>query len=543
MSNNTPGTATVLTLSAANQPLDEFVGSTDPIDYFQLNVGNNDSAKVEVSGGLYNLELYHDANGDRNLTANEKLLSVTGQGSSVSTGNLSLGSSSSTINGQVSRNTTIQGSMTGDDYFLKVFSDNLNSHYTLSLDAAATPPPIPTPPQNQTIIGTAGGDNLLGGNGDDIIQGLAGNDNITAGSGNDIINGGVGNDNIIGGSGIDTAIFSGAYSSYQINVAGNSTTGTITGPDGFDLITGVEKLQFSDRTIDLAGSSPTPPEPEPEPQPNEIVGTAGKDNLSGTDASDQIQGLGGKDKLRGFDGDDVLLGGNGKDKLWGGNGNDTLQGDAGNDFLDGEAGNDRLSGGAGNDRLWGGSGNDELTGGSGNDLLKGGSGDDQLLGGNGRDRLFGGSGVDVIKGELGDDLLKAGSGNDQLFGGEGLDQLFGGGGSDTLYGGNGDDLLNGGGGSDILYGGAGNDQLYGKGGKDTFVLELDQGVDVIADFNLKKDLLGLGNGLNFSDLSIVQGIGANAADTEIYTQGTGDFLATISNIQATQIRADHFVNI
>ncbi|NEO83552.1 MAG: hypothetical protein F6J87_04720 [Spirulina sp. SIO3F2] len=55
--------------------------------------------------------------------------------------------------------------------------------------------------------------------------------------------------------------------------------------------------------------------------------------------------------------------------------------------------------------------------------------------------------------------------------------------------------------------------------------------------------MGLTNGLEFSDLNIVQGMGANATDTEIYALSNGESLATISNVQATQITAEHFVNV
>ena len=50
----------------------------------------------------------------------------------------------------------------------------------------------------------------------------------------------------------------------------------------------------------------------------------------------------------------------------------------------------------------------------------------------------------------------------------------------------------------------GNDYLEGGKDKDIFVLTVGEGIDVIAYFENKKDLLGLGNGLTFGQLTILQ---------------------------------------
>src|SRR3954465_15503604 len=83
---------------------------------------------------------------------------------------------------------------------------------------------------------------LTGTNGDDTIQGKDGNDSIT---------GGKGNDNIDGGNGIDTAIYSGNYSDYQIVVKGNGSdkvtvSDTVANRDGTDSLKHVEFLKFND---------------------------------------------------------------------------------------------------------------------------------------------------------------------------------------------------------------------------------------------------------------------------------------------------------
>lgn len=103
------------------------------------------------------------------------------------------------------------------------------------------------------LKGTNGSDLILlgqGGNvgvgaGDDIIDGAAGNDSISTISGNDIID---------GGSGIDTALLTGKLSDYKISKS--SDTFTIqdlrsNSPDGIDTVTNIEKLQFSDQTVEI----------------------------------------------------------------------------------------------------------------------------------------------------------------------------------------------------------------------------------------------------------------------------------------------------
>ena len=85
------------------------------------------------------------------------------------------------------------------------------------------------------ITGTEGANVLVGTGGADTINGLGGDDTITGGSGNDAIN---------GGDGTDTAIFAGERSGYLIRTVGGVTT--VSGTDGVDTLTNVERLQFAD---------------------------------------------------------------------------------------------------------------------------------------------------------------------------------------------------------------------------------------------------------------------------------------------------------
>lgn len=109
--------------------------------------------------------------------------------------------------------------------------------------------------------------------------------------------------------------------------------------------------------------------------------------------------------LEGTRNDDVLTGTDNNDTLLGKRGDDSLYGNAGDDLLVGEWGKDKLYGGAGNDRLYGGKGHDWLDGGAGDDLLSGGSGHDTIATGDGDNLVIGGAGHDTITGGPGRDVF------------------------------------------------------------------------------------------------------------------------------------------
>lgn len=199
-------------------------------------------------------------------------------------------------------------------------------------------------------------------------------------------------------------------------------------------------------------------------------GTAGADVIQGTDSYDVIYGLSG---------DDVIHAG------------------AGNDYIYGNAGDDEIYGGADSNYLYGGDGDDVLTGGSGYNVLHGGGGSDVIHGGAGGGQLNAGGhnlgdvdtvdDVNLIYGSDFADFITGGRGPlDQSFGNGGDDNISGGG---LLEGGDGDDqlgsttalaatVLDGGAGSDsltsgdfgdLMIGGAGADSFQGRGGDDEIV--------------------------------------------------------------------------
>ncbi|MBD0310715.1 MAG: calcium-binding protein, partial [Microcoleus sp. T1-bin1] len=101
------------------------------------------------------------------------------------------------------------------------------------------------------------------------------------------------------------------------------------------------------------------------------------------------------------------------------------------------------------------------------------------------------------------------------------------------------DSLTGGQGDDILYGEWGNDSLTGGSGNDIFVLNSGQGFDVIADFTVGQDLIGLSGGLSFSELEITQ----NPQGTIIKNVLTGEELGVMIGVSANAIISANFLSI
>ncbi len=106
-------------------------------------------------------------------------------------------------------------------------------------------------------------ENATGGIGSDSLSGNALNNLLTGGNGNDtidgrglddVLKGDAGNDSLNGGAGYDTAVFSGVKAGYVVTRGIGSVT--VSGADGVDVLTGIEKLQFSDGNTFLGGGGP-----------------------------------------------------------------------------------------------------------------------------------------------------------------------------------------------------------------------------------------------------------------------------------------------
>ena len=247
-------------------------------------------------------------------------------------------------------------------------------------------------------------EDIVTGDGDDVLIGNAGDNRLVAGRGDDVLHLSAGDDLLDGGAGDDVLVIDAALAALSgyLDAAGALMLG-LAGA-GVSRVTGVETFRMTDvvlglsRMTELFGSgaapeapskgddvtgTPTPsPTPTPVPVPefdSVLDGGAGDDVILGGSGRDRISGFDGHDKLVGRAGADLLEGGAGSDTLYGGIGDDTLSGGAGGDWLVGDAGRDVLRGGDGSDRLRGGAGDDRLEGGRGRDVLVGGEGADTFV--------------------------------------------------------------------------------------------------------------------------------------------------------------------
>ncbi|MXQ13565.1 M10 family metallopeptidase C-terminal domain-containing protein [Microvirga makkahensis] len=108
----------------------------------------------------------------------------------------------------------------------------LGSGSQVLLTTATAPEEAPSP---QTIMGTAGHDELNGTAGGDLISGLAGNDTLSGGAGSDRLTGGTGRDILSGGSGQDIFCFNATRES-----GSSKTVDTIK-----DFVLGEDKIDYS----------------------------------------------------------------------------------------------------------------------------------------------------------------------------------------------------------------------------------------------------------------------------------------------------------
>ncbi|MCX7360115.1 MAG: M10 family metallopeptidase C-terminal domain-containing protein [Alphaproteobacteria bacterium] len=101
----------------------------------------------------------------------------------------------------------------------------------------------------ENAIGGTGDDTIIGNSADNTLNGAFGTDTLNGNGGNDRLIGGTGNDLIAGGDGIDTSVYTVASTSGSW-VRDPSGSWTVTG-NGFDTVSGVEVLQFTDRNVVL----------------------------------------------------------------------------------------------------------------------------------------------------------------------------------------------------------------------------------------------------------------------------------------------------
>ena len=111
----------------------------------------------------------------------------------------------------------------------------------------------------ENLTGTSFADKLYGNELGNVLSGGMGNDWLEGWAGDDVMVGGQGDDQLLGGLGIDTAQYSGAYANYNFSNSANtfSVKDKRSNADGIDVLTSVERLKFSDKSvaIDVDGNA------------------------------------------------------------------------------------------------------------------------------------------------------------------------------------------------------------------------------------------------------------------------------------------------
>lgn len=134
------------------------------------------------------------------------------------------------------------------------------------------------------------------------------------------------------------------------------------------------------------------------------------------------------------------------------------------------------------------------------------------------------------------DTLRGTAANGIIDGKGGNDRILTGAGNDIAIGGAGDDILLAGAGDDLLYGGAGRDTQTGGAGRDVFVLTAQNGPDLIRDFRVGEDFLGLA-GLKFEDLKLIR------QGSSTVVQAGSKQLATLTGVRPSSLTSNDFVQI
>jgi Ca2+-binding RTX toxin-like protein len=239
-----------------------------------------------------------------------------------------------------------------------------------------------------SLSGSIGNDILKGIDGNDGLAGGEGNDTLIGGKGNDVVNGGEGADILSGGSGRDSTGYFGYDAGVTTTVVDLVDPSRNTGDAEGDVITGIERFQFSYTTV-------------------VFVGTAADERAeSSNGGNDRFDMDGGNDLVRVDGGGDAVNGGSGRDTV-------TI---AGQDITI--------------DLLTPASNSGEAAGSTFENIevfRLDGFGTSVFLGDDGANIVFGGGSFGshgALDGRSGDDRLTGGGGGDDLTGGAGADQFI-----------------------------------------------------------------------------------------------------------------------
>jgi Ca2+-binding RTX toxin-like protein len=391
---------------------------------------------------------------------------------------------------------------------------------------------------DDTLLGNALVNRLIGRGGDDRLDGKGGDDLLEGGTGQDILTGGAGNDTLVGGDDADSASYFAETAGVTVNL--NILTAQNTVGAGIDTLSGIENLLGSN---------------------------IGNDTLTGDVEDNILRGYGGNDRLEGGEGNNLLDGRDGNDLFIAHQGNDIIEGGAGVDTVDYSAAREGVtvmlaSGVRDNANGLGYSGMHDLAPGyvpgatsiagvavgGGNDTLY----DIENVNGSGFDDLLVGSdAANVLNGMGGADKMIGGNGNDIYYVDNVGDVVIeaNAGGSDTVYAsvsfalgssyienlrltGTANLKAIGNGLNNVIVGNAGANVLTGGVGKDVFVFNSalnGTNVDTITDFVVADDTIQLENAI-FTKLTVAGalnpdffkiGVATDANDYILYDSTTG----------------------
>jgi Ca2+-binding RTX toxin-like protein len=178
---------------------------------------------------------------DYTLPANVERLILTGSahnGTGNDLNNAILGNTNDNVIDGGAGADTMAGSSGNDTYFVDNTGDVVIEGAVPGIDTIKTSVDYTLPNNVENLVLLPG---AVHGTGNALDNVITGND------GDNVLTGGLGNDTIDGGAGIDTAVFTGSYLSYTITRSGNDFI--VSGPDGTDHLTHIEKLAFDDATV------------------------------------------------------------------------------------------------------------------------------------------------------------------------------------------------------------------------------------------------------------------------------------------------------
>ena len=350
---------------------------------------------------------------------------------------------------------------------------------------------------NYLTSGVGRGNNLLGGDGNDILDSRAGGGHGDIDQGAD----GQGGDlNMNGGNGSDTYYVS-SWDEWDDNFITNDTE---TGPTIQDTVndngTGITDIDtvvvvWTDSTQDMGGLGP-----------DEVIDSATLNLTTGFWTTVENAQMQGDDDQKNFIGNAS---------------NNVLTGASGANALTGADGNDSLIGNAGNDNLNGGNGNDTLDGGEGNDAMTGGANDDTYYVDSASDTVTEAAGfgtADIVYSTVTFSLSGAAIGVDNLtLTGSTAANATGNASANIIIGNAGANAITGGGGADTINGGAGND---------TYTIDAD---DVITEDG--------GNGVDTVIIGSSRVLGANFENLTLSTDGTTGTGNTLNNTLSARTTA------